>query len=194
MTSSLPSTLVFPRSSPQRTTVAELGANLLMAHTGLMSLLLSVQEAAPQERDYTPQGAGAYAIATREHGIVCRALEALEGELGATIDVVAGTRAATAVPASEFPRLASLVADQPRCFPSVNAGGTPPAILRDSLLGVYRCSLTVMKEFQPATPVAVDYETNREFSLARTRHQAWVYFVSRIGHWFFLMARAVPAR
>ena len=194
MTSSLPPTLVFPRPGPQRTPVAELGANLLVAHTGLMSLLLAVQEAAPQERDYTPQGAGAYPIATREHGIACRALEALEGELGAMIDVVAGTRDIAAIPPSEFPRLASQIADQPRCFPSVHSGGTDPVTLHASLLGVYRCSLTVMKEFHPATPIAADYETNHEFSLARTRHQAWVYFVSRIGHWFLLMARAVPTR
>ena len=153
---------------------------------------MAVQEAAPREGDYGQQGA--CAIARMEHACVCRALSALDLELDETIGVVGGKRLASEVPASEFPRLAAHIADQPRCFPSPPVGGSDPETLRETLAGVYRCSLTVIGEFQPATPNARDYDTHLEFTLARTRHLAWVLFVQRIGHWFLVMAKAVPAQ
>jgi len=191
MTHTLPAALIFPQVGPDRTPAGELEANLLIAHTGIMSLIMAVQEAAPQERDYAPHGPAAHAIATMEHSVACRALLALEEELRTIIDHVNATPASTRATPREFPRLAGLIADQPRNFPTRQTDGPELVALKENLLSVYRCSLTVIAEFQPATPRACDYENTREFSLARTQHQAWVFFVQRIGHWFLTMANGV---
>ena len=183
---------VLPRDSLQLLR-PELFANLLVAHTGIMSFLMAVQEARPQEHQYALQDAAAYVVASKEHFVCCSALVALEGELSATIEMASGVRLPAEMPASEFPRLAALVPDQPRYFPSRPLGDSEREILKESLLSVYRCSFTLIGELRFAAIVASDYDTNRVFLLARTRHQTWMNLVQRVGHWFLLMAKALSA-
>ena len=183
------SRLVHPALGLNHTPAMELQANLLIAHTGVMSLLLAVQEAAPKEHDFSPQDHGALGIATMENAAICRALLALESEIDALAEVVGGSKSPADLPDSKFPALAAAVADQPGRFP-VLQGGTDKAALKDRAAIVYRCAQTVMGEFRPATPDARDYQTEADYRLARAQHQARLVFVERVGHWFLLLAKA----
>ena len=183
------SRLVFPALGLNHTPAMELQANLLIAHTGVMSLLLAVQEAAPREGDFSPQDHGALGIAAMENAAIGRALLALESEIDALAEVVGGSKSPADLPESRFPAMAAAVADQPSRFP-VLQGSVDRAALKDRAAGVYRCAQTVMGEFRPASPKAGDYQTEADFRLAHAQHQARVVFVERVGHWYLLLAKA----
>lgn len=86
------SAIALPTVHLNGTSKKELVEQLMTAHTALGEAYSALQAAAPNGRDYYPQGPGAIQLALREHGERLQALQKIRDELVVIFEHVEGIR------------------------------------------------------------------------------------------------------
>ena len=181
-----PISLVFPvRTLHGDSSLAD---DWLTVRASVMDLLRVVEAAAPNGRDYYPQGPDAFRIAVEERAAISACLSALAEQLyavaerlidgfesGDTAKLDAAFSAFEAVPTTAVVR------------PTIHINGTSRDSLKASCVAVFRQALETEEVFRAIVPNGRDYQPD-QMQAARAQHQARVDFVRKVGGYFVKLA------
>lgn len=177
------STLVAPVSNLHGTPSAELSSAMLGARSSVRRLLATVIAAAPNGRDYYPQGDNALRLAIKEFESGCDALSAIADD----IFRLAETECQDVVP---FVARAASVPENPSVVPTIHSNGSSPEFLRDSARQIFKDAQAAEEVFRSIVPNGRDYGMGEAWVAAREQHLDRVTTVRRIGGYYLQIAMA----
>lgn len=177
------STLVAPVSNLHGSPSAELSTATLNVRAAVRRLLGSVKSAAPNGRDYYPQGDNALRVALNGFESCCDALSGIADDLLSMAD----TENRENVP---FVARAAAVPEKPAALPTIHTNGSSPESLRESSRQIFRDAQAAEEAFRQIVPNGRDFATTEQWVEAREQHLDRVNTVRRIGGYFLQIAMA----
>jgi hypothetical protein len=161
---------------------SELADAILDVRAKVRGLETKLEDAAPNGRDYYPQGEGAYKKAQTQWALFAKAIAALGDEL-----LWLATPPDLRQPSDEpcFQSMADMSADL--LPPTIHLNGTSAVRLREQFKDVYRAANECEEAFRSIVPNGRDYATE-QWEQARAEHLARVQYIKRTGQLFLLLA------
>jgi len=166
----------------------DLQDSILTVRGKVMELGRLAEAAAPNGRDYYPQGDGAIGAAIKERAGVARGVAALADQLLLLADMDAGVRP---VDTSGFAEAALSFGDSPVMRPTVHLNGTSASELKSSCVAVFRKADEVEESLRSIMPNGRDY-LPEDLESARRQHIARMAFVKKVAGYYLQLA--VPKR
>jgi hypothetical protein len=149
-------------------------------------MLQAVKNAAPNDRDYYPQGAHAIKLAEDGHHACCEALR----RLGAELLAMADDKYRSEIGLSYVAQLTAAVPVTPLATPTIHTNGTSIDGLKTPAITVFRASLSLHEDFRQLSPNARDYDSTDRWVAAREQHVGRLALVKRIGGYYLQLATA----
>ena len=151
-------------------------------------LILAVEDAAPNGRDYYIDGNGALAKAVQERKRITDGLAALAADL-----LVLGDDAENAQPEESKADAIQDFPLTPGVYPAVHSNGTSPGGLKDPAKFIFKLTQTIEESFGNMIPNMRDYADVATWVAAREQHARRVAMVRNVGGYFLQIAVAVGA-
>lgn len=159
----------------------------LAVRTSVRALLAAAEEAAPNGRDYYPQGDNAFKAVVEERSLVLSAIKALSDELYWVAETILDGPDAAGPCLIDFAAFASAAPASPVMRPTIHLNGTSAEGLKRPCVDVFKAAKATEEALRSIIPNGRDYNPD-VLDTARAQHFARVEFVRKVGAYYLLIA------